>query len=181
MNTIRITLSLIAILFATQTAFAQKEFTINGRMHHSDLEGGCWYLEAKNMKYELVGSPEFMQTCRVEGRMLSLSVTREPRMASTCMIGQIVRVVAIFDTIMHPVDPSYKKETIKGTVHRNKQGCWYVLSAHHKRYELQAPIPKRFMKLRAKYNRLSTVLSSADSGCGMDGVIVFSGLEPDMH
>ena len=42
-------------------AFAQKEFTLKGTMKHTDIEGGCWYLEtARGKKYALIGSEEHL-------------------------------------------------------------------------------------------------------------------------
>jgi len=171
---------LLILAALPHSLFAQKEFTIIGIMQHSDLEGGCWYLESKHMKYELIASPEILQTCHVVGRMLTLSVRKAPTKASTCMLGQIVEVLQVFDTLFHPHNPPFTHEVIKGIIHKTKDNCWYVLAKNKKRYELQAPVPKKFMKAGAKYNRLSTVLPDSESQCGMDFVITISQLDPDM-
>jgi hypothetical protein len=164
----------------SQTAFAQKEFTIIGVMQHTDLEGGCWFIESKQMKYELTGTPEILQTCHVPGRMLTLRVHLAPMMASTCMLGHMVEVIEVLDTVFHAHNPPFEKKKIKGIVHMTKDSCWYVLAKNKKRYELQPPIPKKFMHSGAKYNRLSTVLPKSESQCDMDAVITISELDPDM-
>jgi len=162
-------------------AFAQKgNFTIMGVMKHSDLEGGCWFMESKHMKYELTGSPEILATCHVQGRMLFLRVREAPMMASTCMLGHMVQVIEVLDTVFHPHNPPYKKMMIKGTIRRNNDSCWYVLGKDKKRYELQMPIPSQFLKIGKRYHRISTVLPNTESQCNMDAVITISMLDPDL-
>src|SRR2546423_857476 len=113
---IKILSALLVFAVLPNSSFAQKEFTIMGIMQHSDLEGGCWYLESKHMKYELTASPEILQTCHVVGRMLSLRVRQAPMMASTCMLGHMVEVLEVYDTLFHPHDPPYTHEVIKGII-----------------------------------------------------------------
>jgi len=178
----RILIFLIA-LFSTaipHSSFAQKEFTIMGMMQHSGLEGGCWYLQAKQQKYELTASPEILQICHVEGRMLTLRVRQAPMMASVCMIGHMVEVIEVIDTLFHPHNPPVFDKKIKGVVHKAKEECWYVRTSDNHRYELQAPIPKKFMRIGARYNRMSKVIPGSEGDCDMDGVITISELEPDM-
>jgi hypothetical protein len=162
-------------------SFAQKEFTIIGIMQHTDIEGGCWYVQAKQQKYELTASPEILQTCHVEGRMLTLRVRQAPMMQSICMIGYMVEVVEVLDTLFHPHNPPVFDKLIKGTVHKTKEGCWYVQASGKRRYELQAPIPKKFMRIGALYNRMSKVIPGPEGNCSMDEVITISELEPDMR
>ncbi len=178
----RLYISLAALLLSTLPglSFAQKEFNVMGTMHHSDLEGGCWYLQSKQIKYELTASPEILQTCHVDGRMLTLRVRQAPMMASICMIGHMVEVTEVLDSVMHPHNPPFFDRHIKGIIHKNKAGCWYVLATDKKRYELQPPIPKKFMRIGARYNRMSKVEPDSESQCGMEGVITISLLEPDM-
>ena len=159
--------------------FAQKDFTVSGFMHHSDLEGGCWFLQAKQMKYELTASPEILATCHVEGRMLTLRVHQARMMKSICMIGTMVEISEVLDTVFHPHNPPYERKKIKGIVHKTKAGCWYV-AAGKRRYELQPPIPEKFMHSGIRYNRISVVLPGTESQCDMYGVITISELEPDM-
>ena len=89
-------------------------------------------------------------------------------------------MLEILDTVSHPHNPPFTNERIIGTVHKTKAGCWYVLTKKKKKYELQSPIPKKFMKAGAKYNRISTVLPKSESACNMDFVITISQLDPDM-
>jgi hypothetical protein len=180
MGKIRILFILLFLAGLSFTAFAQDGFTIMGIMQHSNLEGGCWFLQAKHKKYELTGSPEILQTCRVEGRMLTLRVRQAKMMASVCMIGDMVEVLEVIDSVSHPHNPPFTHEHIKGIIHKSIDGCWYVLTAHKKRYELQGQIPKKFMHAGRKYNRMSTVLPGSESNCRMDYVIPISELDPDM-
>jgi hypothetical protein len=69
---------------------------------------------------------------------------------------------------------------IKGIVHKTKSGCWYVLSTNKHKFELQPPIPKQFMRIGARYNRMSKVIPGGEGNCDMEGVITISLLEPDM-
>src|SRR5437764_1027859 len=172
-------LILLAMFFFIGRSFAQEGFTISGIMQHSDLEGGCWYLESKNMKYELTGSPELMAACRVVGRMLTLRVRERKMMASTCMLGHIVEVLEVLDTVHHPHNPPFYEKKIKGVIRQTKNGCWYVL-ARKKRYELQGAIPTKFMHGGAKYNRVSVILPASESKCDLDAVITISHLDRDM-
>jgi hypothetical protein len=174
---------LIALFFsaAPNLSFAQEEFTIAGIMQHSDLEGGCWYLQAKDQKYELTASPEILQTCHVVGRPLTLRVRQAKMMASICMIGHMVEVIVVIDSVLHPHNPAVTDKVVKGIVHKTKAGCWYVLATDKLRYELQMPVPKKFMRIGARYNRLSKVIPGSEGECSMDNVIYISMLEPDMQ
>ncbi len=177
------TLIILTALFIAATAglsFGQKEFTIMGIMQHSDIEGGCWYLQAKQLKYELKATPEILHTCQVEARMLTLRVRQSPKVQSICMIGQMVEVIEVVDSVFHPHNPPVTHKVVKGTVHKTKQGCWYVLATDKRRYELQAPVPKKFMKIGASYDRMSMVIPGPEGDCGMNDVITISELEPDM-
>ena len=83
--------------------FAQKEFTLQGVVGHTEIEGGCWYLETKRgQKYELVGSEEDLAKVRVVGRFVTLSVRQARMMASICMIGTIVEIREVIDTNRYP-------------------------------------------------------------------------------
>ena len=159
-------------------SYAQKEFTISGVMQHSHLEGGCWYVQAKQQKYELNASPEILQTCNVEGRMLTLRVRQAPMMKSICMMGIVVEVIDVLDTVFHPHNPPVFDKNINGIVHKTKAGCWYISASDKRHYELQAPIPKKFMRVGARYNRMSKVIPGSEGNCNMDGVITIGPFEP---
>lgn len=180
MKIIFIILSALITGFCTCPTFADNDFTISGIMQHSDLEGGCWYLQAKQTKYELTASSEILRICHVEGRSLVLRVHQAKMMASICMIGHMVEVTEVLDTLFHPHNPPFIHKRIKGTVRKNKSGCWYVMGTDKLRYELQSPIPKKFMHTGIRYNRISTVLPGSESECGMNAVITISMLDPDL-
>lgn len=176
-------LLIVLLLASAATAFAQKgnpEFTIMGIMQHSNLEGGCWYVDTRNGKYELTGSPADLATCKVEGRQLTLKVRQAKMMASTCMVGKMVQIVEVLDTAFHPHNPPVNKMKITGIIHRTKSGCWYVLTSKKKKYEIQAPVPGKYMKVGKRYNRLSLVIPGNEGMCNMNGVITISQLESDM-
>lgn len=180
MKTIFIFLAALAPILFSHRVFAHNEFTVMGIMQHSDLEGGCWYLQAKQMKYELTASPEILRICHVEGRSLTLRVRQAKMMASICMIGHMVEVTEVLDTLFHPHNPPFIHKKVRGIVRKNKSGCWYVVGNDKLRYELQAPIPKKFMRIGMRYNRMSTVLPGTESECGMNRVITISMLDPDL-
>jgi hypothetical protein len=188
MKQVLIALAVFFLLSYSQIGFAQKpnlpidqnEFTISGIMQHTDIEGGCWFLASKKVKYELTGTPEILNTCRVEGRMLVLRVRPRALMASTCMLGHVVEVTEVLDTVMHPHNPPFEHRIVKGVIHMSPDSCWYVKTKSNKRYELQNPIPQKFMHVGAKYHRMSTILPRSESLCNMDYVITISMLDPDL-
>lgn len=151
----------------------QKEFTISGIMQHSDLEGGCWFLQAKDDKYELIGSAEQLQTCYVEGRPLTLSVVLRPFIASTCMMGKKVEIVEILDTVFHARDALIMQNQITGTIHRLKSGCWYVNADNNFRYELREPIPCYYRHIGRRFDKFARYLEGSEGTCHMNGVILF--------
>jgi hypothetical protein len=170
----------ILSLLIPSLIFAQKEFNISGIMQHSDLEGGCWFLQSGKFKYELTGSPENLRICKVEGRPLVLRVRQAKMMSSVCMIGKMVEVIEVLDTVFHPHDPPVFEKKITGTIHKTKEGCWYVRATDKRRYELLDPVPEKFMHVGMHYSRISKVLPKTESQCGLDGVITISMLEKDM-
>lgn len=157
----------------SDNALAQKEFTVSGIMQHSDLEGGCWYLQTKQEKFELTGSPENLQKCYVVGRPVTLRVRYKPMMASICMMGKVIEILDVYDTNFHARDPQLIDINITGKVHRTKAGCWYVETAKKIKYELDGPVPKQFMKIGKKYNRMSRVIPNESNCPDMNGKIVF--------
>ncbi len=178
MNTARILVCILALGALGRTALAEqkdtsKEFTVSGIMQHTELEGGCWFLQTKTEKYELTGSPEDLAKCYVEGRPLTLRVVLRPFMASTCMIGKRIEIIAVLDTVFHARDPLVMTHRITGRVHRTKAGCWYVLTKEKFRYELQEPIPKRYKRIGAKFDKVTKFLEGREGKCEMNGVIVF--------
>ena len=120
---------LIAVLlFAALPAFAQ-EMTLAGIMHKSNLEGGCWYLQAADKRYELTGDTAMLRELRIEGQHIVVDAEPVKNAASVCMIGEIVRVVRRIDSVRYPYDPPVMTLTLDGTVHRLKSGTWYLKTA----------------------------------------------------
>src|SRR5271169_539367 len=101
-------------LFSSLPAFAQ-EITISGMMHHSTLEGGCWYLQADGGKrYELIGDAGVLNALHTDGEHVSVLATPAKGAASICMMGEIVRVVRRVDTVRYPLDPLISPMIIDG-------------------------------------------------------------------
>jgi hypothetical protein len=170
MKTLRISALLLLVLTALPS-FAQKEFTIKGIMQFTDIEGGCWYLEAHKRRFELTGSDAQLATVRVEGRSLTL-VVKQRNMQSTCMVGTVVEIVDIIDTVFHPHNPPVERFKITGKVYKLDDGCFYVKTKSGKKYEFQGEVSKKYQKSGAKYSRMSMVIPSVDGFHNMNGVIL---------
>ena len=99
-------LFLILLAAGISTEVLAKPFIVTGRMNYlAELEGGCWYLDAENgERYQLLGTQEQLDQVRVNGRQVRLEVEAEPRMASVCMLGQMVRIIRVMDEVGYPVD-----------------------------------------------------------------------------
>ncbi|MBS1902895.1 MAG: hypothetical protein JSS75_04255 [Bacteroidetes bacterium] len=173
---------LLALLFLSVTTplFAQKvakqrsqPYTVSGIMQHTDLEGGCWFLQTKKEKFELTGSPEDLRKCYVEGRLVTLRVVDRPFMASTCMLGRRIEIVEVLDTNFHVRDPIIMQHRIVGTIHRTSAGCWYIRTKEGFRYEMRPPIPARYRKIGRKFDRDVRFLEGSEGTCNMNGVILF--------
>lgn len=170
MKTLRISALLLFTLLALPS-FAQKEFTVKGIMQYSNIEGGCWYLEAHKRRFELTGSDAELATVRVEGRALTL-VVKQRNMQSTCMMGTVVEIVDILDTVFHPHNPPVERFRVTGKVYKLDDGCYYVKTKSGKKYEFQGEVPKKYRKSGAKYSRMSMVIPSVDGFHNMTGVIM---------
>ncbi len=166
----------LLLVFAISAACAQ-ETTLTGIMHHSALEGGCWYLTASNGKqYELVGDTGLINSLRYEGQHVSLHVAPAKGAASICMIGEIVRVIARTDSVRMPVDAVIAPMTVKGKMYRTKAGLWYVKATWGKKYEFEEPPAKKYRRVGAYYNqKVRVLLDTASLHEGMDGKILIEG------
>jgi hypothetical protein len=152
---------------------AQKEFTLEGTMMHTDLEGGCWYLQTKRgQKYELVGSEENLQKVRVEGRYATLSVKQAKMMASICMMGTIVEIIAVLDTNRYPRDPAIATGRIRGVVSKTNDGFWYIMGSDGKKYEMEKSTVRSYYKTGLSFNRQVKMISGTEGALDMDMVIV---------
>jgi hypothetical protein len=154
-----------------ELSFAQKEFTVNGMMMYSDIEGGCWYLQSHKRTFELTGTDEQIATVRVAGRQLSL-IVKQRNMQSTCMMGTVVEIVDILDTVFHPHNPPVDRFKITGKIYQLSDSCYYLKTKSGKTYEFQGELPKRYQKIGAKYSCMSMVIPSVDGFHNMTGVIM---------
>jgi hypothetical protein len=69
-------------------------FTIDGVMHHTNVEGGCWVFKASaGQSYELVG--DAAKDLLREGLRAEIVVKARSGLKSICMVGKIVEVVEI--------------------------------------------------------------------------------------
>lgn len=165
----------VFILLTTLPAllFAQREFTLVGTMMHTDLEGGCWYLETKRgQKYELVGSEENLRKVRVEGRYVTLTVRQAKMMASVCMLGTIVEILEVHDTNRYPRDPVVETRHVRGTVGKTDDGFWYVRASDGRDYEIDRYIVPSWYKPGLRFNRHVKVIPGSDGALDMYMVII---------
>ena len=88
------------------------------------------------------------------------------------MIGTMVRIVDILDTVSHPHNPAVDRMQISGRIAKTNDDCWYVQTKNGKKYELQDPVPKKYQRKGVRYNRYSLVISSVDGACNLDAVII---------
>jgi hypothetical protein len=171
-----IALAAILISVAFGSAAEAKPFEIFGQMQYADgLEGGCWYLESEDgERYQLVATPDEMKLLQVKGRRVRLRVEDADQMASTCMMGRIVRVMKIMDGASYPVDMAWTYLTLKGRVYKSKGGCYY-LKTRNANYELSpANMPAKFKKRGARfYQEVKVMMGKGATKCGFDGLIFF--------
>ncbi|GEM_PF-2339931 len=167
----------IVLLAVSTQAIAQDEenwITISGIMHHSTLEGGCWYLQTSlGKRYELVGDTGIVYPLRVEGQHIVIKAEPTKGMASICMLGDIVRVLARIDTVRYPIDLPISDITVSGKIYRTKSGVWYLRTSTGARYEYKHPPQKRYRHSGAKFHGSVRVLMDKNSTREhMDGVII---------
>ncbi len=161
------------LLLVPFNLLAQKEFTLVGTMKHTEIEGGCWYLETKRgQKYELVGSEENLKKVRVDGRYVTLSVRQAKMMASVCMLGTMVEIVDVHDTNRYPRDPVAETKRIRGVVAKTEDGFWYIRGTDGKNYEMSKSIVPSYYKTGLRFNRAVTMVGGAEGALDMHGLII---------
>jgi hypothetical protein len=75
-------------------AYPADSFTIDGVMHRSNVEGGCWVFRTNDgQSYELTG--EAAKDLLREGLRAEIVVKPRRDVMSICMVGKIVEVVDI--------------------------------------------------------------------------------------
>lgn len=171
-------LFLILLAAGFSTEVLAKPFIVTGRMNYlAELEGGCWYLDAENgERYQLLGTQEQLDQVRVNGRQVRLEVEAEPRMASVCMLGQMVRIIRVMDEVGYPVDKAYVTVKTSGRVYKTMAGCWYLKTSKGKKYDLHLeniPKAKRKSGARVKDQHFRIFLDRSASECGFDGAATF--------
>lgn len=138
-------LLIIALLALSSVPVSAQEITLSGTMHKSNLEGGCWYLQAADKRYELTGDTAVLRELRIDGQHVVVDAVPVKNAASVCMIGEMVRVVRRLDSIRYPYDPPVMTLTLEGTIHRLKSGTWYLKTApsrgHAYLYEFEKAPP----------------------------------------
>jgi hypothetical protein len=124
---------------------------LSGSMVHTDLEGGCWYLDASDGKhYELVGDEGVITALHTEGRMVQVRVKPTKGVSSTCMVGPIVQVVEDVTPQMHPTDLVMTTMHIDGTMHYDGK-TWYVKTTKGLRYNFKTPPAKKYRHIGRHY------------------------------
>ncbi len=163
---------LIVFFLLPLSAFGQ-ELTISGTMHHSTLEGGCWYLQGDGGKrYELIGDPSVVNPLRVDGEHIVVRATPAKGAASVCMIGEIVRVLQRIDTMRYAIDLPVMTIHIVGTVHRTRSGVWYVKDTDRHEYEFKTAPPDGKRHIGAYINEsFRVVVDKKSTRTNKDGVI----------
>lgn len=171
-------LLVVLLLFFSFRVNAQ-EITISGTMHHSELEGGCWYLQSDSVKrYELIGDSALIKQLRFEGEHVEVRATPAKGAASICMMGEIVHVSAIVETARHPFDPLISNLTLVGKVYRTESGKWYVKTTSGLRYEYKDLPSKKYRHLGMKIQQKCRVLLEGKSTPDkMNGVILSDSLK----
>ncbi|HET6400865.1 MAG TPA: hypothetical protein VFH95_05635 [Candidatus Kapabacteria bacterium] len=178
-------LASLALPELTFPALAQS-MTITGTMHRSSLEGGCWYLQsdvdrgrASGKQFELTGDTGIVYPLRVEGMHVVIEASPVKDAASTCMIGEIVRVTRRLDTVRYPTDLAIMAIEIDGTVHRTKSGVWYVKTSHGREYEFEKLPPKEYRHVGAAlHQKYRVLLDKKSTKTGKDGVILSESPHP---
>lgn len=94
---IRLGLLLLLPLLAscvTTSKYPSGSFRLEGEMHYSDIEGGCWVFKARDgQAYELVGKD--VKKLQKDGLRAEVVVKPRLDLASICMVGRIVEVLEI--------------------------------------------------------------------------------------
>ncbi len=171
---------LCAILFFTSVPTHAQEVTLSGTMHHSTLEGGCWYLQADGGKsYELIGDSSIMKPIRIDGQHVIVRGTQTKGIASICMMGEMVRVLQRIDTVRYALDPPIANITLNGKIYKTKSGIWYVKTTSGSRYEFKVPPDKKFQHTGMAIHHTYRVLLDRNSTReNMNGVIEHDASNP---
>jgi hypothetical protein len=162
---------LITLFLSFSIPTIAQEMTISGTMHHTTLEGGCWYLQGDaGKRFELIGDTGIVHALNVEGKHVAVRAIPAKGAASTCMMGEIVRVLERLDSVRYPTDPVISPMLIDGSIHRTASGKWYVKTSTGKRFEFLNPPSKNYRHIGlAVHQKYRVLLQSPDK---MNGVIL---------
>jgi hypothetical protein len=165
-------LVLVASIFAGRAS--AQPFDLTGHMQHTNLEGGCWILiDYDGKQYEVLGDEELLAAIHKEGVVADLTVEPVKNGASTCMVGEIVRIVKVRNVRMQPFDAPITPTNVSGVVKRSKKGIWYVEQKNGIKYEFQAAPAKKYQRAGAHFK--GHVMVNVDPNISrehMDGVIM---------
>jgi hypothetical protein len=79
---------------ASTKQYPADSFTIDGVMHHTNVEGGCWvFRTADGESYELAGKAA--KDLLHDGLRAEIVVEPRSDLRSVCMVGKIVEVIEI--------------------------------------------------------------------------------------
>jgi len=166
-------LAFVLLTVLSHPASAQV-MTLYGQMHHTSIEGGCWYLQTNDGKsYELIGDTSLVYPLHVDGERVGVQVERAKAGASVCMIGEIVRVIKRVDSIRYAEDPLVMPLLIDGKMYRAKSGSWYVKTSKGNEYTFQKPPEKKYRHVGAHFHQKARVIMDPSTKKKyMDGVII---------
>jgi len=146
------------LAFGAQVAAAQ-QFLLSGKMIHTNLEGGCWYLDVDSKHYELLSSDtEMMARVHVPNAHVTVLVAATKGAMSPCMVGEVVKLIQVQDAEQqHPVDLMVMDIDITGRMHKSADGKWYVQTKKGAKFILTTPLSK-YKHEGAHYHRFSRVV-----------------------
>ena len=164
----------VAFFLLSSLAIRAQGIVISGTMHHTTLEGGCWYLEnGDGKRFELTGDTALLRVLRVDGQHVVVRAEPVKNGASVCMLGEIMRVTQRIDTLRYPIDLAVTTMMVDGKISRTKSGVWYVKMVHGERLEFQQPPAKKYRHAGAQFHKRVRVLQDKKSTREhMDGVIL---------
>ncbi len=107
----------------------QKPLVLIGKIERNQIEGGCWYFESdKGDRYEPLFAD--IDPSVVSGAMLYVTGYIDEKMASTCMIGPILRITE-YRVVYTPAKAMPHRPglvSFKGRLGQTKDGCYFIVT-----------------------------------------------------
>lgn len=168
------TFRIFTLLLLLPLTIHAQQITLSGTMHHSDIEGGCWYLQSDSGKpYELTGDSLLMMRLHIDGQHVVVRGVRAKGAASICMMGEIVHVTQRIDDVRYPIDPVISPIMVDGIVHRTKSGVWYVKTKSGLKFEFEDAPDQKYRKIgTAVHRQFRILLDRKYTKENMNGVIL---------